>query len=269
MIKLADIIRAKKIDLNWENYKIHFATGNNPVPLEAFFAGNFKEWQELQKNKNFQCDMVVGLIHLGLDKWLYEGIYKILGVQPREVTKFRYKTKLIPGQEDLIGRIVVSFNKDFRNSYVWGYKYGDLLRVSEIKPKKMSVDDFPGYNGVIISNHLLKTIVSQEVPSWKAALSNVNGVYLISDNKTGKLYVGSATGEGGVWQRWVEYASSGHGGNIELKRLLKAKGEKYSQNFQYSILEIADSHATDEYIVSRESHWKNVLLSREFGYNSN
>ena len=269
MIKLADIIKAKEIDLNWENYKIHFATGDSPTPLEAFFAGKFKEWQERQRKKNFQCDMVVGLIHLGSDKWLYAGIYKILGVQPREVTKFRYKTKLIFGQEDLIGRVVVSFNKDFRASYVWGHKYGDLLGVSELKPKKMSVHDFPGYNGVVISNHLLKTIVSQEIPSWKAVLSNVNGVYLISDNKTGKLYVGSATGEGGIWQRWVGYALSGHGGNVELKRLLKSKGENYSQNFQYSILETADSKATDEYIVSRESHWKNVLLSREFGYNSN
>ena len=269
MIKLTDIIRLKEIKLNWKDYKVHFATGHNPTPLEAFFAGNFEEWQADQTKRNFQCDMVLALIHISSDKWLYAGVYKILGVRSRGITKFRYKTELIPGQKDLIGRIVVSFNKDFRASYVWGHKYGDSLSVSEMRPKIMSVHAFPGYNGVVISNHLLKVIVSQEVPSWKAALSNVNGVYLISDKKTGKLYVGSATGDSGIWQRWVAYASSGHGGNVELKKLLKAKGEKYSQNFQYSILETADSHATDEYIVSRESHWKTVLCSREFGYNSN
>jgi hypothetical protein len=96
MIKLPDIIRLKAMKLNWESYKIHFATGDNPTPLEAFFAGNFKEWQEHQTKKNFQCDMVLGLIHLGADKWLYAGIYKILGVRPREITKFRYETELVP-----------------------------------------------------------------------------------------------------------------------------------------------------------------------------
>ena len=83
------------------------------------------------------------------------------------------------------------------------------------------------------------------------------------------MYVGSAAGEGGLWRRWESYAKNGHGGNTELKALLKRKGFDYTDNFQYSVLEIADSHATQEYIVTREVYWKNVLLSREYGYNSN
>jgi hypothetical protein len=54
------------------------------------------------------------------------------------------------------------------------------------------------------------------------ALASVAGVYLISDTLTGKLYVGSATGEGGIWGRWCQYVD-GHGHNIQLKRLVGAE----------------------------------------------
>ena len=38
-------------------------------------------------------------------------------------------------------------------------------------------------------------------------------------------------------------------------------------NFQYSILEIADTHASDDDILDRESYWMKVLKTREFGLN--
>ena len=111
--------------------------------------------------------------------------------------------------------------------------------------------------------------MSQCIASWKGALSNVSGVYLITDTKIGKLYVGSATGEGGIWQRWSEYAGNGHGSNRELIALLSEKGNEYSDYFQYSVLEIADTHASANDILTRESYWKDVLCSREHGYNAN
>ena len=48
----------------------------------------------------------------------------------------------------------------------------------------------------MLSKQQLDTVVKQEVESWKAALGSVAGVYLIADRRTGKLYVGSATGNG-------------------------------------------------------------------------
>lgn len=51
--------------------------------------------------------------------------------------------------------------------------------------------------------------------------------------------------------------------------VLKKEGDDYSSNFQYSILEIADTHTHSESITERETYWKNVLCSREYGYNSN
>jgi hypothetical protein len=100
-------------------------------------------------------------------------------------------------------------------------------------------------------------------------LSSVSGVYVIVDSATGKQYVGSACGIEGIWQRWVTYAVSGHGGDKELIALLEDKGPDYSRNFQYSVLEVSDLNASSERITDREGHWKRVLCTREFGYNRN
>ena len=50
------------------------------------------------------------------------------------------------------------------------------------------------------------------------------------------------------------------------KRLRKAS---YAENFQFGVLEIADTHASDADVVKRETRWKELLLTREFGYNGN
>ena len=267
MISLIELLKTKNIP--FDNYKIHLATGQKIPPLDAFYEGKFKEWQEYQNNENFKCDYVLSLISLEGNKWLFAGIYKILGVTKGTNPPYQYQTELLPNQEDIIGRIIVRYKREGRASYIWGHKYGKNLEIFEIRPERLAIEDFPGYNKVILSNRQLKIITTQLEPSWKSALSNVKGIYLISDISTGKLYVGSATGEDGIWQRWESYAKTGHGGNSELKGLLRDKSIEYTSNFQYSVLEIADTHSTDEFIIERETYWKNVLLSRKFGYNSN
>lgn len=268
MIGLIELLKTKNIPL--DNYKIHLATGQNILPLDAFYEGKFKEWQEYQNNENFKCDYVLSLISLEGSKWLFAGVYKILGATSGTNPSYQYQTELLPNQEDIIGRIIVHYKREGRASYIWGHKYGKNLEIFEIRPERLSIGDFPGYNKVILSYRQLKIIVAQLEPSWKSALSNVKGIYLISDKSSGKLYVGSATGEDGLWQRWESYAKTGHGGNIELKSLILEKGIEHVDNFIYTVLEVADFHSTDEFIIKRESHWKDVLLSRKpFGYNSN
>jgi hypothetical protein len=120
---------------------------------------------------------------------------------------------------------------------------------------------------VILSHSKLKIIVEQRIPSWHAALANVKGIYLVTDTATGRHYVGKASGEVGIWQRWCSYAKNGHGGNVELRQLLDSVGHDQMRNFQYSILEIADTHASDADILKRESYWMNALRSRGLGLN--
>lgn len=269
MLQITDFLIACKIPLNLNSYKIHLATGGPPPPLEAFFEGKFKEWQEHQTRRNFPCDMAIGLIELRRNKWLFAGVYKILGYQKKGGKHIEYSTELLSGQDELLGRIVVHHERKGRAAYLKGHPNMEGFYISEILPQKLSVEEFPGYNSVSISFRKLQIIINQNIQSWYGALSNIKGVYLITDNKTGKLYVGSATGDSGIWQRWADYVKSGHGGNKDLKVLLKSEGINYREHFQYAILEIADSHSSDEYIIQRETYWKDVLRTREFGYNSN
>ena len=182
---------------------------------------------------------------------------------------FEYSTSEIPGLEHLAGRAIIMFNKLFRASYLKGERYIDLLMVKEIKPERQSIGDFPGYNKVCLSLRGLRTVIRQQLQSWKVALSNIAGVYLISDKMTGKHYVGSAYGDIGIWQRWCAYAATGHGGNKELRDLLREKGDDYALNFLFTILEVIDLNVNKDYIAARECHWKDALLTRQYGYNSN
>ena len=269
MIKLTDFLISCSVSLNLDSYKIHLATGKSNPPINAFFKNEFKSWQEYQTRKNFRKEMVIGLIELSRNKWLFAGVYKVLGHKIISARHIEYSTELIPNQGELIGRLVVFHERKSRASYLNGNKDGGDFFISELKEKKLSVEEFPGYNNVFITYDKLKIIVTQQISSWFGALANMKGIYLISDAKTGKLYVGSASSVSGIWQRWCSYAKNGHGGNQELRKLLKEKKTGYEKNFTYTILEIADTHTSDEYISQRESHWKGVLLSRKFGYNAN
>ena len=270
MIKLTDFLQACKVPLDLHSYKIHLATGFPNPPLEAFFQGKFQEWQEYQTKKNFSRKQVVSLIALpARNRWLFVGVYKVIGIRSVESDHVEYNTELLSSQDDLIGRIVVEHSRQARASYLIGPIDGGEYFISEIREKKLTMQEFPGYDSVCISHSQLKIIIEQNIPSWQGALANIKGVYLIADRKTGKHYVGSATGGDGIWQRWSAYAANGHGGNKELVDLLASMQPDYASNFQYSILEIADFHTSDDTILSRESYWKSILLSREYGYNSN
>lgn len=71
-------------------------------------------------------------------------------------------------------------------------------------------------------------------------------------------------------QRWSSYVDNGHGGNVELKELVNKEGFDYvKENFQYSVLENYNARMDDNYILQRESWWKDTLCSRIHGYNAN
>ena len=268
MIGLVNFLKAAGIELKTDDLKIHLACWNGRErPIDVYYAGNFEKWQQWQGRRNFKCAQVLSLIDLGQSNWLFAGVYKILGSKPHPKNKehFLYSTRLLPKQEEMIGRIVV-YHKRTRASYIW-HKPEVALPITEIRREKLTIEEFPGYNGVVISHSSLKIITEQKIASWHGALANIKGIYLITDTSTGLHYVGKASGRTGIWQRWCSYAENGHGGNVELKRLLKEKAAHYMSHFQYSILEIADTHASDADILERESYWVDALKSRDFGLN--
>ena len=272
MLKLVELIRMSGVELG--DYKIHCAIDNKRSewrPLEQYYCGTFELGQSQQSQRNFECDNVLTLINLSNSRrWLYVGVYRVRGMKTAHGWNgFVYDLQRLPGLDHLDGRAIINFTKGFRASYLVGKRYEAELLVGEIRPEKMSIADFPGFNGVLLSYEMLQAVVRQDNPSWRTALSNVAGVYVISDLANGLQYVGSAYGGVGLWQRWSAYAATGHGGNRELRELLRDEGPSYANNFQFSIVEVCDINASSEFIISRECHWKDVLLSREFGYNHN
>lgn len=168
MKRLIDILKGQGVALG--HYKIHLATAGNTSPLEAYWQGSFKEWQEGQNAKNFECETVIGLIHRGGDRWLFGGVYRVLGVREGVTTPFQYETELLPGQDDLIGRVIVRYKREFRAAYIWGEKYGNQLEVAEILDSPLSIAEFEGYNKVRLRHSELRVIVQRREPSWSSDL---------------------------------------------------------------------------------------------------
>ena len=281
MITLCELLQIDKED--FKNYKIHFAIGRDvrKEPYQTFLIGGFKVWQEQQTQKNFGRKYVLSLIYYEKDVWMFGGLYRVLPTKPTPIEGkngwrgWKYETELLEKASEYIGRAFFRFKKEFRMSYTTlelAPKNGipvSQIPLSHILDKRVTLSDFSGFDSVNIDYKTLKYIVSDHLVSWRSALSNVKGVYLIVDTATGKQYVGSAYGEECIWQRWTEYAKNGHGGNVELKELLKKHGENYKYNFKYAILEVCNMNLGSEHIIARETHWKEVLLTREYGLNKN
>ena len=97
---------------------------------------------------------------------------------------------------------------------------------------------------------------------WVDTLRNVKGIYLLVDRENGKQYVGSALGEDSLWGRWRDYAATGHGGDIELRRAGR-------RPYRVAILHAVPMVVPDEDVLTRESLWKEKLMTRTFGLNAN
>lgn len=268
MAYLVDFLHLYGIEVDRTKYKMHLATGDEYPPLDAYYNGSFKEWQENQAQKNFECNHVIGLIALGGNEWLFAGVWKVLG-REQQNGRWIYQTELLPNQSDLYGRLIVNHQRGGRAAYRWGSETGEEYTVGQLLKEKLTIEQFPGFHATSLPFSKLDAIVKSEYSSWKSALAMVQGIYLITDRSNGKKYVGKATGQEGVWGRWSSYVYSGHGGNRELIALLESQGENHKFEFTFTLLEFFDTHASESYIDHRESYWKQALASRSHGYNAN
>lgn len=267
-IKLSEIM-TKLEEL--ENYKIHFAKQSEGVePLDAYLY-DFDEWKDWNRWSNgkdeFNRTYIFSLINFYPEKdtWLFGGIWKVekrafetySGDNP-----FPYTISLCESYKDFIGRLKIRYAHKDRKVRNKMENYFPSLVLKEILEEPYSTKTFPGYRNLDVTFKVLENVYSKGSVSWESALT-IKGIYLITDTSTGKKYVGKASGEKGFWQRWDDYISSGHGGDIELVNLLAAKGGiQYARDyFKFTLLEIVESNFVNE-LDDRETYWKNVLLTR-------
>lgn len=146
----------------------------------------------------------------------------------------------------------------------WGRGTRSWVQLASRQPKPVRAlrdpqePPFPGFARFCVDVHDVPGIY----PSWQERLSEVKGVYVLVDKKTGQQYVGSAKGEESLWGRLSEYARTGHGGNVELKHHKEAR-------YQVGVLQVVDLSLPDHSIEEIESWWKRKLMTREHGLNRN
>lgn len=167
---------------------------------------------------------------------------------------------------DMQDKLIIEWGKATTAWYQRGKKEKQVLSI-QMSQKKT----FEGFDTLILSYDELKEIVEDSVlyANWHTAMTSVYAVYLISDRKSGKLYVGSASSaDGGLLARWASYVKTRDGGNSLIKELLDKEPERY-HDFQFSILQILPKTMVKDDVIKVENLWKNKLLSREFGLNDN
>ena len=274
-LKLNDLLQLQECDI--EKTKIRFNTSNgkkNPIDEYKYNPEKLLEWN-YWNNKSYKEDQIsIGLVRMdtGKDEWLLFTVGKILSRKnvSKDYKGVEYNFKTLDKYKDIYGRVILSYHNDSQQMFRNARGLLDKLVVKEILPTKYTGFEFPGYENVRLSFKDLETIINGNYPSYKNALKNQKAVYLITDKLNGKLYVGKATGEDRLLQRWRDYIKTGHGKNKDLKKIFSKKGFEYiKNNFQYSILENYNSNVDDDYILERESYWKEVLKSRDYGYNCN
>ncbi len=275
-MRLFQLIKNLDPKFNPNRCKIHLAVRagkDDPKddPLHSYFAGEFEEWQTWQTKRNFEREFVLSLIQLPEhNKWLFVGIFASQSsVWDKNNRRHVYRLSRRTATNEFEDRLIVHYERQGRQSYRNAEMLDDALTISEYLAQKKTIGKFPGYSCAMLTKQHLDIVVKQEIESWKVALENVAGVYVIADRNTGKLYVGSATGCEGIWGRWRDYSETGHGGDRKLQELLKKKKPGYAENFQFGILEIAGTDASNDDVLKRESRWKELLLTREHGYNAN
>lgn len=268
MIKLDGIFRLQNIN----DFKIHFAVFNGEEqPLDVFVRDK-KEWQGWNEwrcgRDDFSRKFIFSLMRYYPKQscWLFGGIYEVM-----ERSTTGNKVVLSTLYSEYIGRLLIKYaGPGVRGRSFYLENHYQQLEVQEILDREYSGEDFCGFDNVQHSFEVIEHIIKTQRLDWKTALLNVKGVYLIVDKSNGMKYVGSAYGDTGLWSRWEQYIYTGHGWNMGLTDLLVEKGIDYARdNFQFSILEFYSMKTDDQYIISREQHWKGVLCTNTFGYNRN
>lgn len=272
-IILNDLLQFKKEEFG--NIKVKFNQFNGvDDPLEIYQKDPEKvntQWLFWRNQQGYFYEGQIALcfLKLSVDTWLLTTIKKI--TKDLKINGgISYEGYQLPEYEKYYGRVIVKYHKP-RQQGMYYERVCEEMVVNQILPVTFDGFDFSGYDNVRLSYCQLENIINQHKKDWISALENQKAVYLITDTKNGKHYVGSATSDCGMLlQRWSRYIADGHGGNVDLVTLVQEKGFDYVKKyFQYSILENYNGKVDDSTILKRESWWKETLKSRTFGYNGN
>jgi hypothetical protein len=245
----------------------HKQTGKDLYNLYRYKRKEFLDYQNYQHKDVFKgVDFIVSFIGEEGVKSRFVGVYKIIKRTKVSTSpdRFIYEMEEVPGFEELVEKVIIGW----KNPISWHQYISNLMPVIEIH-QGLHYQQFTDYFDFILDFKELQEIIVNQYHEWKLMLSATKGIYLISDTKTGKLYVGSAYNEDGIWGRWASYVkSNGTGGNKQLKALV-AGDKDYAFNFRFSILMLLPKTITPDQAIEKEKLFKKKLGTNSFGLNNN
>ncbi len=229
------------------------------------------------------CRQIVSFCGLSGSRASFHGVYRVHGVHAaaegdvlpgcpwsaewQKIAEHYYDLERDPRFDEFRDRLIIDWGKSTR---AWVQRLAQPKPVLEILAPGRKLPPFDDYLEFSLTFAQLKDLFAHEEAhrEWRARLSAVGGIYLILAETTGDLYVGSASGENGIWGRWREYARTRHGGNVLLKELI-GRDHDYPERFRYSVLQILPKTIARDEIIKREAVYKNKLGSRATGLNLN
>lgn len=284
MIKLTDFIKSP----NDKKTKIKFNMNAGDVNKRAWDMLleddtewlNMNRWKTKHPNNNLNyAEYLIALAQYypyGPQYFIFGGLFKVEKMMPEIYDAPGYNLTLMEDYREYIKRLIIKIDKPIGRD-LYNRKYENIQEqlnpeIYELAPST-KLGHFLGYQNVSLMHKDMQHIIQRDEPIWKEALSNVKGIYVITDTSNGNLYIGSASGNtDGIWQRWSDYASLNNltGGNKEFIQILNEKGSEYiTQHFRYSIIEIFDTKTKVETVIERENYWKNVFDTKNHGMNHN
>ena len=281
IIKIGELLKLRGLDINKRIKLVRHKDARqkqfiNGVEVE----GNPYDWYRNDKDKFIayqseqhrdvfkNVDYIVSFIGENGTIARFIGIYKIEGPDnERNTNKYCYKMTEVEGFDELKERIIIDWGPSTISWHQWLNDKNDK-EIIEITPGFDHI--FPGYEKIALTLAQLKNIIlEKEYPEWKKMLSAVNCIYIITDRKTGKNYIGSTYGKEGIWGRWKEYAKTGgHGNNVTLQKLYD-QDNNYPNNFSWSILETLSITISSYEAINIEKCYKQKLGTLAFGLNNN
>ena len=215
-------------------------------PKLATFVGLFEvgESREISEREYWQIPAMKELHRYGLQK----------GALRQNSLWFDLKQAELFQQHQ--GRLVIEWSGLERSWYRWAHK--NTFPIAQLLETSSFAEQMPDWKEISLTWMELNSLPS----AWQTSMSQWRGIYLIFDALDGKSYVGSAYGADNILGRWLNYASTGHGGNKALRK-------RDPTNFIFSILERVSPDLDTESVVSLESTWKRRLNTREYGLNEN
>lgn len=278
MLKVKEFLTASGLQTGHDRIKLVRHVDHAARTLaEMIDAGEFEFYQSEQKANSppFEgCDVLVSFIASKNGGCTFHGVYDVGKSRPltkHDMMKAPQFLQQIMG--NVSDRVWYDLKEDSRfigmrgrlrvkwlAARSWVQKKD--LEIWEILPPGR-VTHFPGYQDVRLSwKELLEICIHAEShPDWRTALKFTAAIYRITDLASGMIYIGSAYGKNGLWNRWCDYARTGNGGNKKLIQLDHTR-------FQWSIVRTLSGVMSAAEVIRIEHNEMLKHGSRAVGLNS-